>query len=193
MNQVSANVMVLYPGEIPPPGCEDAIKLMLVGSVDARPDGKFDWGGKFINGLVDICDPVKGILQYRGLRFLVFNSVVPSSNPGAPPTVDNEEFVGKTNWMIQSIGESDLIFCNFLKKSTNPFPLFWLGLMAQTGKLVVRCPDQYMGYGLVQVVCKNYNIPLMPGKVGSVLAIVQAMNTISDVFNLKQDKNQLPE
>lgn len=189
----SDNVLILMPGEVPPAGSEDAIKLLLIGSVDARPDGKFDWGGRFIKGLVELTDPFKGILQYRGLRFVVFNSVVPGSNPDAPPSPENPEFVTKFEWITQAMDECDIIFCNFLKNSKGRMPLYWFGNCVRSQKLVVRCPDQYIGYGLVQQACQHFGVPLMPGKVGSVLAIVQAMNTISDVFNLKQDKNQLPE
>lgn len=193
MNQVSDNILVLYPGEIPPPGYEGAIKLLLIGSIDSRPDGKYDWGTRFINGLAENTDPLQGILQYRGLRFIVYNSVVPPQNPANPPTLDNPEFVSKYEWMVQCMDDADLIFCNFLKKSQNPLPLYWFGLAAGTGKLVTRCPDQYFGYGLVSCSCKHFNSPLLPGKVGSVLVIIQAMNTISNVFNVKSDKNQLPE
>lgn len=193
MAPASDNVLVLTPGEIPPPGTEDCIKLLLMGSIDARPDGKYDWGTRFINGLVENTDPVRGILQYRGLKFLVYNSVVPPQNPEAPPSLENPEFVSKYEWMVQCMEDCDLIFCNFLKKSQNPLPLYWFGLAASTGKLVTRCPDQYFGYGLVSCSCKHFGSPLLPGKVGSVLAIIQAMNTISDVFNSKADRNQLPE
>lgn len=191
MTPVSSNIMVLDPGEITPPGNEDAIKLTLIGSIDTRPDGKFNWAQKFINGLVELTDPLKGVLQYRGLRIIVANTFFPTNNPEA--SVMNPEFVSKINWTNQVLQDSDLIFCNFLKKSTASIPLFWFGLAAQSGKMVVRCPDQYINYGIVQITCQNMGIPLMPGKVGSVLAIVQAMDSISDVFKLKQDKNSLPE
>lgn len=191
MQPASDNVIILDPGEITPPGYEDAIKLTLIGSIDTRPDGKFDWARKFIQGLVELTDPLKGILQYRGLRFIIGNTFFPSNNP--EPTIQNPEFISKIQWTNQLIHDSDIIFCNFLKRSQAPIPLFWFGMVAQSGKLVVRCPDEYMGYGLVQTICQCYNIPLMPGKVGSVLAIVQAMDSISDVFKSKQDKNTLPE
>lgn len=193
MQQLSGNIIVLTPGELCPPGCEDAIKLVLLGSIDTRPDQKFDWAGKFCNGLVELTDPLKGVLQYRGVRFVVYNTTTPPANLQAPPTVDNPEFVSKLNWMFQCLAECDLIFCNFLARSKEMMPMYWLAFCSQSQKMVVRCPDQYCNYGTVQVTCQNFNIPLMPGKVGSVMAIVQAMNSISDVFNLKKDKNILPE
>jgi hypothetical protein len=49
---------------------------------------------------------------------------------------------------------------NFLPNSQSPITLLELGLKADSGKLMVICPDEFWRSGNVQIVCNKFNIPL---------------------------------
>ena len=180
MQQVSNNIIVIYPGEIIPEGTENSIKLFLGGSIDTRDDRKFDWADKFIKGLTEITDPQKGLIQYQGLNFVIMNSFVVPKNP--IPNVLNPEFMGKMDWIYSSMAASDCIFLNFLKKSTATLPMFLFGYCCASGKLVVRCPEEYINYSTVYSACRQHNVPLLPGKVGSVLSVLSQMMAFTPKF-----------
>ena len=190
MEQVSDNILVIYPGEMFPEGTENSIKILLSGSIDTREDKKYDWASKFIEGLKSLTSPDKGLIQYQGLNFIIANSFVSPGNPAA--NIMNPEFQQKTNWMFQMIAGCDAIFINFLKKSTSAIPLFWFGYCCSSGKCVVRCPEEYINYGIVRMTCQNHSISLLPGRVGNVLSVLQALAVYTPKFQEVQ-KYQLPE
>jgi hypothetical protein len=51
---------------------------------------------------------------------------------------------------------------NFLKKSVSPLPLYEFGLTVNSGKLVVRCSQEYFQYGVISFFCNRCNVPLLP-------------------------------
>lgn len=191
MEQPKDNVIVLTPGDAIPEGTENSVKILLLGSIDTREDRKFDWAGKFIAGICDITDPEKGLIQYQGFNFTLINGTVPSPINGTP-NLFNNDFITKTNWIYQMISECDAIFFNFLKNSVASIPLFWFGYCCSSGKMVVRCSEEYCNYPIVKLSCASKNIPLLPGKVGSVL---NALNSIAAFTPKFQEimKYQMPE
>lgn len=190
MEQPSENVLVLYPGELFPEGSECAISIFLTGSIDTREDRKFDWAGKFIQALVEITDPTKGILQFQNLKFVIANSAIPPINPAA--NLMNPEFVNKTNWSLQMVQSCDAIFVNILKKSMEAYPLFWLGLCLAQGKTVIRCPEEAKNYSLIRLACQQFGVSLLPGRVASVLSVLQSLAVMIPKFQ-EATKYQLPE
>lgn len=63
MEQISNNVMVLNVGDQIPPGTEDALKILLLGSIDLGPTGEMNWQSKFVAGLANAVDPQKGLMN----------------------------------------------------------------------------------------------------------------------------------
>ena len=193
MEQVSSNVVVL---RYPDPMIEDAgaIKILLTGSSSIYGDPNYDWQNKFIEGLVKLVDPTPdtktGIMMYSKFNYIV---VDPRSNAQNQEMVlDNPDFVNGFSYYLDMAEKADAIILNFLQKSTAPKPLFDLGYLIRSGKTVVRCSPGYMQAGLVNVVCQRFNVPLLPGKQGHVLSVLQAMFAFCNVVRDKQ-QYQLPE
>lgn len=200
MKQLSENVIEIYPGEPIPEGSESAISILLLGSSDINGNAKYDWASKFCEALIEITDPQKGILQFQNLKFVIANGTIPPQNPVA--SIMNPEFCTKSEWIYQMIGTGpnspqgstgcDGIFVNFLKRSTASYPLFLFGLCATSGKLVARCDEQNVSYPFVFLTSKALNIPLLPGRVGSVLSVLQSFAIMIPKFQ-DATKYQLPE
>lgn len=116
MEQISETVAIISGGEPIPAGFEDSIKIALLGSSDLNPMQTNDWQSKFAQGLALITntEPGKGIIMYRGMKFLILNCK--SWNP-ANPTMDfnNPEFVNKVGYDLEMADAADCIFYNFLK------------------------------------------------------------------------------
>jgi hypothetical protein len=146
-------------------GC---IKIYLSGSIDlGNPIG---WQEKFINGLTKLTDPVSGDDRFKGKSYCIFNPKMAITNPS--PTLDNQEFCGKVLWEYQMMAQSDLVFCNFMKKSKANSAVYGLLLNAQIpGKTIIRCPLEYCRYPMVKLISEAYQIPLL-GDSGSVLDVM---------------------
>ena len=192
MEQISETVAIISGGEPIPAGFEDSIKIALLGSSDLNPMQTNDWQSKFAQGLALITntEPGKGIIMYRGMKFLILNCK--SWNP-ANPTMDfnNPEFVNKVGYDLEMADAADCIFYNFLKKSKALNPMIEFALTASTGKMICRCPIEYQNYAYVRLICERYNIPLLPGATTSVLSVLQTMYAFIPKFQEIQ-RFQLP-
>lgn len=194
MEQVSSNVTVL---RYPDPMILDskgAIKILLAGSSSLSQGDVYDWQNKFIQGLVSIADPAPGsktgIMMFSQLSYIVID---PRNNAGNQAmTQDNPEFVQGFSYLLDMVDQVDAVFLNYLKKSQSITGIFELGYLIRSGKTVVRCPEEYFQSGLVNFMCQRLNIPLLPGKQGTVLSVLQAMFAFCP--NIKQiQQYQLPE
>ena len=72
----------------------------------------------------------------------------------------NPQFREQVMWEIKAQEISDTILMYFDPNTKAPITLLELGLFADSGKLVVVCPDGFYRKGNVEVVCKYYKIPL---------------------------------
>lgn len=193
MEQLSSNVIVL---RYPDPMIEDtsAIKILLAGSSSVYGDPTYDWQSKFIEGLVKLVDPTPGsktgIMMYSKFNYIIID---PRSNAqNQEMRVDNQEFVNAFSYYLDMVDKADAIFLNFLKKSTAPKGLFDLGYLIRNEKTVIRCPEEYMQSGLVTFLCQRNNVPMLPGKQGSVLSVLQSIFAFCNGVKDKQ-QYQLPE
>lgn len=69
-------------------------------------------------------------------------------------------FKEQVEWELNGMDAVDIIVMNFLEDSKSPITLLELGLMADSGKLIVCCPDGFYRRGNVEVICDRYDIPL---------------------------------
>lgn len=194
MQQISDNLVVLNVGDpIPTQGYEDYIKIALVGSTDLIDGGELDWYSKFIEGMSKITNRMTGINVLKNMNYLVFNCKTPPIQNGTI-SPENPEFCKVYSYVADACEVSDGIFVNFLKKSVNPMPLHWFSMFAQSGKMIVRSSVDYGNYGLVNMTCSRYNIPLFPGRMGNVLSILQGFFSFIPKFQEMGNNNyQLPE
>lgn len=196
MNQVSQNVIVLQMGDPMPEGTEDAIKILLVGteSVDTpTANGEaatYDWQKKFIDGVVDLTGQ-DGMLMFKNKNYIIINcKYIPKMMP-TPNMPGNTELLNKYNYILDMANQADGIFCNILKKTTSPIPMFEFGLFLSSNKLVVRCSEEYPYSSLIKLVCERNNVPLLFGKSSVKDALFSFFAGIPKFQELK--KYDLPE
>ena len=91
MQQINENLVVITAGEPWEEAMNDYLKIYLGGSIDLGE--KFNWHGKFIQGMTKLTDPISGDPRYNDKKFLIMSPRVPVMNPS--PTLDNVEFVNK--------------------------------------------------------------------------------------------------
>ena len=72
----------------------------------------------------------------------------------------NNQFNSQVNWELNHLEESDIIFMYFSPETKSPISLLELGLWAESGKMIVCCPDGFWRKGNVDIVCTKYNIQL---------------------------------
>ena len=197
MEQISSNVMVLQMGDPIPAGTEDAIKILLVGSesIDTPSDNgqpsNFDWQGKFIAGIASLTDTEKGLLMFKNKKYIIINcTYIPKMMPEVNMP-QNVELLNKYNYILDMANQADGIFCNILKKTQSPIPLFEFGLFVSSSKLVIRCPEEYPYSSLIKLICERSNIPLLPGKSSVKDVLFSLFVSIPKFQELQQ--YQLPE
>lgn len=76
-------------------------------------------------------------------------------------SIDNPHFSAQVNWELDMLERADKIIMYFDWNTKSPITLLELGMFANSGKLVVCCPDGFWRKGNVEVVCARSNIPLL--------------------------------
>ncbi|MDO8558139.1 MAG: nucleoside 2-deoxyribosyltransferase domain-containing protein [bacterium] len=72
---------------------------------------------------------------------------------------DNPAFRAQVEWELDALAKSDHIVMYFDPNTKSPISLLEMGLYAQSGKLMVVCPDGFWRKGNVDIVCERYGIP----------------------------------
>ena len=72
----------------------------------------------------------------------------------------NPQFNEQVNWELEYLTRADIIFMYFSPETKSPISLLELGLYAESGKMIVCCPDEFWRKGNVDIVCSQYDIPL---------------------------------
>lgn len=72
----------------------------------------------------------------------------------------NSQFNYQVNWELDKLSRAKHIFMYFSPETKSPISLLELGLFAESGKLIVCCPDGFWRKGNVEIVCTRYGIPL---------------------------------
>jgi len=72
----------------------------------------------------------------------------------------NPQFSEQVNWEMNKLDECNLIFMYFSPETKSPISLLELGLYAESGKMIVCCPDGFWRKGNVDIVCSRYNVPV---------------------------------
>ena len=72
----------------------------------------------------------------------------------------NPQFSKQVNWEMNMLDVCDIIFMYFSPETKSPISLLELGLYANSGKMIVCCPDGFWRKGNVDIVCSRYGIPV---------------------------------
>ena len=68
-------------------------------------------------------------------------------------------FNQQVNWELNRLQSSHIIFMYFDPKTMSPISLLELGYFAQSGKMIVCCPEGFWRRGNVEIMCTRNNIP----------------------------------
>lgn len=74
-------------------------------------------------------------------------------------SIDNPMFKEQVDWELTALEKAAIIVVYFDPATKAPITLLELGLYAQSGKLLVCCPNGYWRKGNVDIVCQRYGIP----------------------------------
>jgi hypothetical protein len=191
MQQIANNILVLQPGDQMPPNTQDSIKIYLGGTVDFGSQEN-DWQGKFMQGMINLTDPYKGLIMFKNANIIFLNpKIYPTSN--AAPALDNPEFVQQMQWRLQMQDMADVVFLNLLMKSKSYVPILEFGSLVQSNKLIVRASENYLLYPQIRLYCEKFNIPLLTGKTTVKDVILTMGSFLPKIKDLNDPNNKLPE
>ena len=88
--------------------------------------------------------------------------------------IDEPLFREQVEWELDAQERADLCAMYFSPETRAPITLLELGLFAQSGKLVVCCPEGFWRRGNVQVVCRRYGVRVVPDLAALTAAIAAA-------------------
>lgn len=78
-------------------------------------------------------------------------------------TWENPTFREQVEWELEGQERADVIAMYFAPDTKAPITLLELGLFAQSGKLIVCCPDGFWRRGNIDIVCARYGVPQADG------------------------------
>lgn len=116
-----------------------------------------------------------------GLDIDIFNPRRDSWDSSWKQEESNPEFNHQVNWEMNKLDRSDAIFMYFSPETKSPISLLELGLYADSGKIIVCCPDGFWRKGNVEIVCSRYRIPLydnLDDAFGGLLTRIKTINKI---------------
>lgn len=76
-------------------------------------------------------------------------------------SIDNPVFREQVEWELEGLEQASLVVMYFAPATQAPITLLELGLLAQSGKLIVCCPAGYWRRGNVEVVCARFGVPMV--------------------------------
>ena len=72
----------------------------------------------------------------------------------------NPKFYQQVMWEQNSLELSDIVYMHFSKDTKSPISLMEFGLLADSKKMIVYCPDGFWRKGNIEITCSRFNIPL---------------------------------
>jgi hypothetical protein len=86
-------------------------------------------------------------------------------------SLNSPNFYEQVSWELDMLIASDIVYMYFDPSTQSPISLLELGMFANSGKMVVCCPDGFYRKGNVDVVCQKFNIPLFTDFDASLVAL----------------------
>lgn len=118
------------------------ITIFLAGTID---DGhSSDWQAEIIKA----CSDIEEVEFYNPRRY------------DFPEHPKKEDVVNQIRWEQEYLDKADYIIMNILPGSKSPISLLELGLYAESGKIIVHCPESFYRYTNVEETCCKYAIYL---------------------------------
>ena len=126
---------------------DSRIKVFLAGSIDMG--GSEDW-------------QAKAIRELSGDGVVLLNPRRADWNRAWKPSADEPEFHRQVQWELDALERADIILMYFAPASQSPITLLELGLHADSGKVLLACPEGFWRKGNVDIVAERHGIPVYP-------------------------------
>ena len=118
--------------------------IFLAGSIEM---GKAeDWQSKVIKAL-------------ENTDYIILNPRRDDWDSSWKQDISNPQFYEQVTWELEALDMADVIIMHFVPDTMSPISLLELGLHANSGKLLVSCPEGFWRRGNVEIVCETYGIP----------------------------------
>lgn len=127
----------------PIPADDTRIKVFLAGSIDMG--GSEDWQARATRELSDA-----GVVLLNPRRA--------DWNRAWKPVAEEPEFRRQVEWELDALQRADVILMYFAPGSQSPITLLELGLHADSGKVMLACPDGFWRKGNVDIVARRHRI-----------------------------------
>ena len=139
------------------PSDEAVPSVFLAGSIEMG--AAEDWQARVAAGLGD-------------LDVVVFNPRRDEWDNTWTQSIADSRFREQVEWELAGLERATVVAMYFHPATRAPVTLLEMGLVAQTGRLVVCCPDGFWRKGNVEVVCARYGVPLV-GDLDELVAAVR--------------------
>lgn len=96
--------------------------------------------------------------ELSNLDVTLYNPRRDSWDPNLTQSKDNPPFREQVEWELSALDKADIIVMYLSPGTISPISLLELGLYANSGKLIVCCPDGFHRKGNVDIVCERYGI-----------------------------------
>ena len=133
--------VIKAPEEIYGSGSEELI--FLAGSIEMGTAN--DWQEEFASIL-------------EGERVVILNPRRDDWDSSWEQSIDNPKFREQVEWELTAMQRANVIVMHFEPNTKSPITLLELGLFANSGKLIVHCPEGYWRKGNVDIVCNRFRI-----------------------------------
>lgn len=120
------------------------LKIFLAGSIEMGT--AIDWQKHVVEALEE--EPV-----------LLLNPRRDEWDASWKQSKDDPQFREQVEWELAALSQSDYIILYLDPHSKSPISLLEMGLFAQSGKLLVVCPEGFWRKGNVDIVCEKYGFP----------------------------------
>jgi hypothetical protein len=119
-------------------------------------------------------------------HLIIYNPRRDDWDPNLPQEQFHTVFDEQVMWELDKLEKATVIPMYFQPGTLSPITLLELGLFADSGKLIVCCPEGYWRKGNVDIVCREWNIETVDTKD----ELVEA--TAERISNAKSPKAGLP-
>jgi len=85
--------------------------------------------------------------------------------------LNSPNFYEQVSWELDHLLAADFIYMYFDPSTQSPISLLELGMFANSGKMVVCCPNGFYRKGNVDIVCQKMQVPLFTNFEASLIAL----------------------
>lgn len=128
-----------------PNNTEEYISVFLAGSIEMG--NAENWQDRAINSLVD-CE-----VDFYNPRRADWDS-------SWEQNLNSPNFYEQVSWELDMLSAASYIYMYIDPTTKSPISLLELGMFANSGKMIVCCPEGFYRRGNIEVVCQKFNVPL---------------------------------